>query len=267
MIKVLNTRMGAQTISLFRYLLLGILNLRLFVLVFILVVLAWIFSNFITELAIINSAQIAQALLADFLRYSLVFLTLLLVTTSVAEDYQFRQFERLLTMPVSRWQYIAAQFLVIATIAAILCLPVLLVISFSSSIEIALYWSAALWLEMLLLGLLGLLAILSLEKIPLAVFFSIAIYLLAKLSGLIGQMLTESVRLSDGSTANRVTEWIFNGIMHLIPRLDAFAQNDVFFESLDLVDLLFGQLLTVAIYSLFLLAVCLMDFYRKEFNL
>ncbi|MFV2033087.1 MAG: hypothetical protein ACC663_11370, partial [Gammaproteobacteria bacterium] len=95
--------MGAQTISLFRYLLLGILNLRLFVLVIILVALALLFSSFITELAIINSERIAQALLADILRYSLVFLTLLLVTTSVAEDYQFRQFERLLTMPVSRW--------------------------------------------------------------------------------------------------------------------------------------------------------------------
>ena len=259
--------MGAQTISLFRYLLLGILNLRLFALILILVVLALLFSSFVTELAIINSEQIAQALLADFLRYSLVLLILLLVTTSVSEDYQFRQFERLLSMPLSRWQYIAAQFLVVATLAGILCLPVLVIIWFSSSLDIALYWSAALWLEMLLLGLLGLLAILSLEKIPLAVFFSIAIYLLAKLSGLIGQMLTESVRLSDGSAANRVTEWIYNGIVHVIPGLDAFALNDVFFESLNLTEILSDQLVTVTIYALFLLAVSLIDFYRKEFNL
>jgi len=259
--------MGAQTISLFRYLLLGILNLRLFVLVVILVALALLFSSFITELAIINSERIAQALLADILRYSLVFLTLLLVTTSVAEDYQFRQFERLLTMPVSRWQYIAAQFLIVATISGILALPVLLITWLNSSIEIALYWSAALWLEMLLLGLVGLLAILSLEKIPVAVFFSVAIYLLAKLSGLIGQMLSESVRLSDGSASSRVTEWIFSAIMNVIPRLDAFAQNDVFFESLDLIGILSKQLVTVTIYALFLLAVCLVDFYRKEFNL
>ena len=259
--------MGLQTISLFRFLLLGILNRRLVVLVMILVVLALLFSSFITELAIINSERIAQALLADFLRYSLVFLTLLLVTTSVAEDYQFRQFERLLTMPVSRWQYIAAQFLVVATIAAVLCLPVLLIISFSTSLEVALYWSAALWLEMLLIGLVGLLAILSLEKIPLAVFFSIAIYMLAKLSGLISQMLAASVQYSDGSASNRVAEWIFDAIMNVIPGLEAFAQNDVFFETLDLVGLLSDQLSTVTIYALFLLAVCLIDFYRKEFNL
>ena len=256
-----------QTISLFRYLMLGILNLRLFVLVLILVIAAVLLSSFITELAIINSQQIAAAVLADFLRYSLVFLALLLVTTNVAEDFEFKQFERLLTMPVSRWQYIAAQFLTIASIALILIVPVLPVITIASSMEIALYWSAALWLEILLVGLVGLLAILSLEKIPQAVFFSVAVYLLAKLSGLIGQMLSESVYLSDGAATNRFTEMIFSGILYIIPGVEAFAQNDVFFETSGLSGILLNQLGTVSVYSLFLIAVCLVDFYRKEFNL
>ena len=256
-----------QTISLFRYLMLGIVNLRLFVLILILVIAAVLLSSFITELAIINSQQIAAAMLADFLRYSFVFLALLLVTTSVADDFEFKQFERLLTMPVSRWQYIAAQFLTIASIAFILIMPVLLVVALASSIELALYWSAALWLEILLVGLVGLLAILSLEKIPQAVFFSVAVYLLAKLSGLIGQMLAESVYLSDGGLVNRFSESIFSGILYVIPRLEAFAQSDVFFEPHGLSAMLLTQLGTVSVYSLFLLAVCLIDFYRKEFNL
>jgi len=259
--------MIGQTISLFRYLMLGILNLRLFVLVLILVIAAVLLSSFITELAIINSREIAVAVLADFLRYSLVFLALLLVTTNVADDFEFKQFERLLTMPVSRWQYIAAQFLTIVSIAFILILPVFSVIAIASSIEVALYWSAALWLEILLVGLVGLLAILSLEKIPQAVFFSIAVYLLAKLSGLISQMLAESVYLSDGGLANRFSESIFSAILYVIPRLEAFAQNDVFFEPHNLSQILLNQLGTVSVYSLFLIAVCLIDFYRKEFNL
>ncbi len=259
--------MIGQTISLFRYLMLGILNLRLFVLILILVIGAVLLSSFIAELAIINSRQIATAVLADFLRYSFVFLALLLVTTNVADDFEFRQFERLLTMPISRWQYIAAQFLTIASIAFILILPVLLVIAIASSIEVALYWSAALWLEILLVGLVGLLAILSLEKIPQAIFFSVAVYLLAKLSGLIGQMLSESVYLSDGGLANRFSESVFSGILYVIPRLEAFAQNDVFFEPHGLSVILLNQLSTVSIYSLFLMAACLIDFYRKEFNL
>ena len=54
---------------------------------------------------------------------------------------------------------------------------------------------------------------------------------------------------------------------HLIPRLEAFAQNNVFFESIGLSEILLSQLGAVSLYSAFLLAVCLIDFYRKEFNL
>ena len=258
--------MIGQTISLFRFLLLGTLNLRLLLLVLILVIAAALFSSFITELAIINSHQIAVALLADMLRYSLVFLALLLTTTSVAQDFESRQFERLLTMPISRWQYIAAQFMAIASIAFIMVLPVILVVWMAASLDVALYWSAALWLEILLVSLVSLVAILALEKIPQAVFFTLAVYLLAKLSGLITQMLAQSVELSDGAAANRFADFIFNGILHLIPRLEAFAQNDVFFEPQGLSAMLLTQLATVSLYSLFLLAVSLIDFYRKEFN-
>ena len=259
--------MGSQTISLFRYLLLGILNRRLFILILILVGIGVLISAFITELAIINSDQIAAAVLADSLRYSLVFLALLLITTNVSDDFEFKQFERLLTMPISRWQYIAAQFLIVISIALVLSLSTFPVIALASSVEIALYWTAATGLEILLLGLLGLLAILSLEKIPQAVFFSLAIYLLAKLSGLIGQMLAESILLSDGAATNRLIEIVFSAILYIIPGVDAFANSDVFFGVDSLSEILLNQFGNVSIYSSFLISVCLVDFYRKEFSL
>lgn len=260
--------MVGQTISLFRYLLLGVVNRRLLVLVFVLFLVASLLASFVSELTIINSDNISAALLGDFLRYSLVFLALLLVTSNVAEDYESKQFERLLTMPISRWQYIVAQLLVILVIATLLCLPVVINISFFSSIDLALYWALALWFEIILVSLIGLLGILSLEKIPQAVFFSLSIYLLAKFSGIISQMLSESVKLSDGSLSNRFTESIFEGILYVMPGSRAFAQNNVFFESsIQFQPLLLDQLFTFTIYSTFLIVVCLVDFYRKEFNL
>lgn len=260
--------MVRQTISLFRYLLLGVFNRRLVILVFVLLVVASLLSSFVAELAIINSEKISAGLQGDFLRYSLVFLALLLITSNVAEDYESKQFERLLAMPISRWQYIMAQLLVILTIATVLTLPVVAVISFSTSFDIAIYWAIALWLEIVLVGLLGLLGILSLKKIPSAVFFSMAIYLLAKFSGVISQMLSESVKLSDGSVSNRFAELVFNGVLHVMPGSQAFAQNNVFIDpSLLPYDLLVNQCLIVVIYSTFLISACLVDFYRKEFNL
>lgn len=259
--------MPTQTISLFRYLMLGILSRRLFALLAILLLAAVLAAGFIGELAIINGEAIVAAFIADFLRYSLVLLMLLIIATSVAEDYEFRQFERLLTMPLARWQYVTAQTLVIASLSLMLVLPVFPLVALFSDVQLALYWSAALWLELFLLGLLGLLAILSLEKIPLAVFFALAIYLLAKLSDLITLIVAESVVMSEGSATSRFIEFVFSSILYVFPGLHTFADNDIFFGGIDLLALLGAQSLSVTIYSLFLLAVCLIDFYRKEFNL
>ena len=177
--------MVQQTIALFRYLMLGIVSRRLFIALALLMLLATLGSGFVHELTIINGDAIVAALVADFLRYCLVLLALLIVTSAVAEDFQSRQFERLLTMPLARWQYIVAQLGVIACLCLLLSLPVWLLISVYSDPALGAYWAAALWLELMLISLLGLLAILSLEKVPLAVLFALAVYLLAKFSGLI----------------------------------------------------------------------------------
>ncbi len=259
--------MFAQTISLFRYLMLGIISRRLFLLLAILLLVAVLGGSFVGELAMINSSATVSAFVADFMRYSLALLTLLLIATSVAEDYTSRQFERLLTMPLARWQYIVAQTLVIACLCLLLVVPVAILVALYSNPGLGLYWAAALWLELFLLGVLGLLAILSLEKIPQAVFFSLAVYLLAKISGLVVLMLDESVRLSEASVSSRVVEFIFGAVLYFIPGSHTFAQNDVFFQTIDLLGALGSQLFSVSIYALFLLAVCLIDFYRKEFNI
>ena len=259
--------MLAQTIALFRYLWLGIISRRFLLLVGILLLVAALAGAFLGELAIIRGDAIVAGFVADFLRYALALLMLLVIAASVADDYEFRQFERLLSMPLSRWQYIAAQALVIAALAFVLVIPVTLLMLLYTDVAAGFYWAAALWLELLLVGLLGLLAIMSLEKVPQAVFFALAVYLLAKLSGLIGLIVEESVRMAEGSAASRTVQFIFDAILYVMPDSTHFAQNDVFFAALEPVAALGQQALGVLVYGGFLLVVCLIDFYRKEFNL
>ncbi len=259
--------MLAQTIALFRYLWLGIISRRFLLLVAVLILVAGLSGAFLGELAIIRGDAVVAGFIADFLRYGLALLMLLVVAASVADDYEFRQFERLLSMPLSRWQYIAAQALVIATLAFVLVIPVLLLMLVYTDPVSGFYWAVALWLELLLIGLLGLLAIMSLEKVPQAVFFALAVYLLAKLSGLIGLIVEESVRMAEGSAASRFVQLIFDAILYVMPDSTHFAQNDVFFTRLDPLAALGDQTLGVLIYGGFLVAACLIDFYRKEFNL
>ena len=258
--------MLAQTISLFRYLMRGILSRRLLALIGVLLLVAIVAASFIGELAMINSVAIIAAFIADFLRYGLTLLILLLVISSVSEDFESKQFERLLAMPIARWQYIAAQTLVIVCLCLLAMLPVFVVTAIVSSPMLAVYWAAALALEMFLVGVIALLAIMSFEKITLAVFFSLAIVLLAKLSTLIGQMLAESIHLSDGSVTSRTVEFIFSAILTVLPSVSSFADSDAFFGKIDLLASFGTQILSVSICALFLLAVCLVDFYRKEFN-
>ncbi|MEM7565366.1 MAG: hypothetical protein AAF353_20375 [Pseudomonadota bacterium] len=259
--------MPAQTIALFRFIMLGILSRKLALLVVVLILVAVISGSFLAELSIINGVSIVAAFVADFLRYSLALLLILVIASSVAEDYEFQQFERLLTMPLARWQYIAAQVLVVAFLSFLLSIAVLFVMTFYSGFSTAVYWAISLWMELFLVGLLGFLAIMSLEKVPLAVFFSIAVYMLAKMSGLITTIVSESVRLSDGSVTSRTVEVIFNGLLYLFPGTDSFAQNDVFFHSIDLFGSLAAQGASVLVYGGFIVAVSLVEFYRKEFNL
>lgn len=258
--------MYTQTISLFRYLLLGIITRRLILLLGVFYACGLLSAGLIMELTIINSQPVAIAFFSDFIRYVLVILMVLLITSNVASDFEYRQFERLLTMPVSRWQFIVAEFLVILATAFALVLPMLLILAFVTEPGQAAYWVTAVWFELILFGTAGLLAILSLEKIPLAVIFTLAVYLLSKLSGLISLMLAESVKLSDGSLANRFVEAIFSGILYLLPSLETFASNDVFFGSLSLTASLAAQFRSVFVYTLLLVCACLVDFYRKEFN-
>jgi hypothetical protein len=77
------------------------------------------------------------------------------------------------------------------------------------------------------------------------------------------------VRLTRGlgiSAASRAMELIFGAILYLVPDTGSFAQNDIFFHAVDLFTTLANQFFSVAVYLLFLLAACLVDFYRKEFN-
>ena len=62
---------------------LGIMSRRLFVLLAVLVLAAALSGGFIEELAIINGEAIVSAFIADFLRYSLVLLLLLMIASSV----------------------------------------------------------------------------------------------------------------------------------------------------------------------------------------
>ena len=258
--------MLTQTIALFRYQLLGMINARIIVLLLAIYALAFLGSRFVAELAIINSEVIALSVLAEFLRYSLVLLLIISLSHQISQDYELSQFERLLAMPISRYQYILAQFFLLMVLASILVTPVFLLMFVLGDASIAAYWTLSLAIELTLVGFFALLAVISLEKLPVAIIFTIAIYLLSKTAPVIDLILSQASPIYEEEQGFQLAQWLFGMIQYVLPGAQAFAQNNVVFGGMAIGEPLVQQLMAVLVYSLFILFVVLIDFYRKEFN-
>lgn len=255
-----------QTIALFRYQLLGVVNIKVLLLMLCIYVSAFLAGQFVAQLAIISSDVIALGVMAEFLRYSLAFLLVINFSYQVSQDYELNQFDRLLAMPVHRASYLLAQNLVLVFFVFVLVLPVYVMMVFISETSLAWYWAISVFLELLLIGQFALLAILSLEKLPVAVILTFAVYLLARSAPLLDMMFLQSVEYYEDESGFQLGYFVFSAIRYLLPDAAAFAQNNVIFNSPESSGLIAAQLLTVIIYGVFIQLVTLIDFYRKEFN-
>lgn len=256
--------MNSQTIALFRYQMLALINRKNLIVLCAIYLSSFLLSQFSSELAIINSTQIALGLLADFLRYSLVLFLMIITCNQIAQDYDSGQFDRLLAMPISRWQYVIAQVLVVIVTAFGMCLPMFLLIELTSDLNSAAYWSFAVFIELILVGLISMLSILSLEKLPAAMLLSIAFYLFSKFAPLINYIFDQSALFYSDEKGFQLGHTLISLMLYVLPDLSIFAQNDALFTQHDLLGLLFKQIVSLSIYGGFVLMIILFDFYRKE---
>ena len=258
--------MFRQTIALFQYQLLSVVNGKLAGLLLVFYLLVFLAGQFAAELAIINSEQLAPALQAELVRYGLVVILVVLVCSRIASDYRTSHFERLLSMPVSRLQYIVAQYLFVLACVSLAMLPGLALLWLVGDSAIAMYWFVALVLELLLVGQFALLAAISLENLPAAVLLALGLYLLARLAPVLDLVFAQSAPFYQDEQDFQLMHWIFEAIRFILPDARVFAHNDQLFEQADVTDLLGSQLIALLVYSAFIAGVLLVDFYRKEFN-
>ena len=256
--------MVAQTIALFRFQLIGIVSRRLLLSLLVLLLVAFLGSRFVAGLALVNSEAVALAAEADFLRYSLVLMLVVLFSAHVARDYESGQLERILAMPLARLQYMLSLLGVLIVLSALLALSAALpLLPFRPALSA--YWGGAVFLELMLAGQLALLAILSLERLPQAILLALGLYLLSKAGPLIELALKNSADFYRDETGFRFGQQLFELIRYLLPGDQAFAQNNLLLvEAPDLWGALLQQCWQTLVYLLFILAVALADFYRKE---
>ncbi len=262
--------MMSQTITLIRFFLTAYSSRKNIFMLFILLMLGALSGQFIYVLSLSNAQAAQLALQIEFYRYTLALLSVLMLIVSVAEDYDSKQFEQLLSMPLHRWQYLVAQMGSIALINGVICLlsTLGLLLFVTTDITFLSYWFSGFWLELMLVSFIALLAVISLEKIPTAFFLTLSLYVLARLSDAIEQIISMSVEYSEASTVNVLMSHLFSVIQLVLPGSGAFLNNNLFFtQSTQVMNLLLEQASSVSMYGLFLMAIILFDFYRKDFAL
>jgi len=259
--------MMSQTITLIRFFLLNYSQRKNSVLLGVILLVGFLLAQFISELSLINSSEAQFSFLIEFYRYGLILLSSLILVVAIADDFASRQFENLLSMPLSRWQYIAAQIGAIAVMNAVMVLIASSVMLIQIDFHMVIIWFVSMWLELMLCSLFALLAILSLERVPSAMILLLSLYVLSRTSVIIMDIIEQSVYFHDGDTTNEMILWLFKIISFVLPNAHAFVQNNLFFsmnfEAINLTQ----QLGWVALYGFFLSAIILFDFYRKEFAL
>jgi len=260
--------MISQTIALIRYFLSAYLVRKNVLIVLAILVVGYLSSQFIVQLSLSKGVEAQLAFQIEFYRYLFVLFSVLLLMVSVADDYESRQFEILLSMPLHRWQYVIAQMGVIFILNFILCIVAALVVSLQAELTTSLILFVSLWLELVLVSVIALLAIISLEKVPSAVMLTVCLYVLARASDSIVSIVEMSVHYSDQSLVNQAVLYTFKFIQFLLPNTNAYLANDYFFNiNIDGLANLFNQALSVLVYVIFIGMVILYDFYRKEYAL
>lgn len=253
-----------QNIALFRYQLAGVLTARNLLIYAVLMAVAFLLSRFVFDLSIINSEVIAAAAFAEAVRIALVFYTVVVFCGQMHEDFVQQQFDRMLSMPVERYQYILVQSVLMAFCLLLMMIPVLILLVMLSDLSHALYWAAALYLELLLASLISMMMLLGLGKLTPAVILSLGLYVFARWAPGITQALENSSSVYDDSIAHQLYQQFFSLVNLVLPGADAFAGNDQFYQlSIDW-GLLIVQLSNILVFGLLIIFVSLFDFYRKE---
>jgi Cu-processing system permease protein len=227
------------------------------------VLLFFLVSLFVGELAITEGIQIQAATLAFSLRLFCVFTIGLFVITSMIREFNDKGFELILSRPVPRSRYFLGKYSGFAVVALFISLICALCLSIYAPISLSLIWSLSLFCELLIIIAFSLLALFSFNSITISFSIVMAFYFLSRSMEVI-QLIGNSPILESNALSHKLINYLLDIIAYVLPDLYRFTQTDWVIYISDIkhdILLVLGQTL---IYVVFLSSVALFDLYRKE---
>ncbi len=239
------------------------LRTRYGIILLLLTLLSFGLAQFLSQVAITETAQIQRAVVAAVLRFSAVFLVALYIITSISREFSDKVVELMFSLPMPRGSYylgkLAGYAMLAAATAAVFSLLLLTVTPWAQ----AAMWGVSLVFELLLVCAASLVLVLALNQVTPAFCAVVAFYLLAR--SIAAMQLMAHGPLVDGhSMASQLIARLIDGMAFLLPDMSLFTRSDWLLYSTaqwqDLLPLL-GQ---TAVYLALLSGVALFDLYRRN---
>ena len=236
---------------------------RLIWLVVAFVVIGFGLSEFISEIAITESAAFQSSVLAAMLRFCSVFTIALFVITSLVREFDDKGLELVLSLPIPRYHYFLGKLLgfsVLALLTAVFCGLVLLLNAPPGQV---LLWVFSLSCELLIITALSLLCLFTFNQVTLALSAVMAFYLLARSIDAI-QLIAEHPIVRSHAWSQRVIEHFIDAMAFVLPDFARFTSSAwLVYHTGGWQDVapIAGQSL---IYLLLLGGAALFDLYRKN---
>lgn len=228
------------------------------------IIVLFLTSLFVGELAITEGAQIQLAILASVLRFFSIFTMSLFVITSMIREFNDKGFELILSHSVPRFSYYFGKLLGFSVIAFLIVSISFCFLCFYSAPNLAWLWALSLFCELLIIISISLLCLFTFNSITISFSVVMAFYFLSRTINVI-QLISNSPILESNSLFYKFINQILDIIAYIIPDLYRFTKTDwliyLYDFKFDLLQIL-GQTL---IYILLLSSVALFDLYRKEF--
>ena len=221
-------------------------------------------SLFAQQLAITESDRFQTAFLAALLRPANVFILSLYIITSMARDFNERNFELILSLDLTRSSFVLGKLVGFGALAFLLALLSTGLLAWPAYSGDAILWGTSLLCELWIMAALSLFCAITFNQIMPAASLVLGFYLLARSITAI-QMIGGSSLLDATALSHQFMVFMINSIALVIPRMDTFTQTAWLVNHTGSWNLFVPIALQTLIYCTVLVSATLFDTYRKNF--
>lgn len=252
-------------IPILKYILLLAIRDRLYIGIFISLIISFSLSIFLGQSALVEQQQMTSAFIAGSSRTILAIGVILFVCLNINRAFENKEVEFIISKAISRENFILGYLLGFFIAVFLIFIPLNIAIFFVTKASgFGLFiWSLSLLFELIILITFSLLSSLILKNSFSAIFASFGFYLISRMMG----VFVLAINLPDNvnQAKNHFLEFILKIISIAFPRLDIFAQSSWLhygFKDYDLLKIIIWQ---SAIYIPLMVFMAFHDFKKKQF--